>query len=193
MVASVQVTTSDLARLSHALEEAGQVGLRTEFRKAMRLNADRIVKAEKAAVMELSSKAKHTKKQTAQFAASELRGRKSVNINQFDNAIRHAGLRRSIANSIGRIIRYKGDEVGVVVRVHSSKMPPGMEKLPRLTNRGKWGHPFLGRRDIWVDQTTSPPSWWENTGRREYPQVRADIELVIKAYAAKLARATGGY
>jgi len=191
MVASVRLEAPRLAALVKAMEDGGQTELRKEFAKSLRKTTEEVLRAEKAAVMGLSSKAKHTAKQKARFAATELGRKKQININQFDKAVQNAGLRQSIANSIGRIIRYRGKDVGVRVRAQSSKMPPGMGKLPRHTNRGKWGHPFLGHRDIWVDQTTTPAGWWELTGRREYPKVRADIEQVIKEYEKKILKAAG--
>lgn len=187
---SVKVEAPDLAGLVAAMNAAGQDKLRKDLAKSLRQSADKIVRAEQQAVMGLSSKAKHTKKQTAQHAAKEIGKRKNVSSDKFFAAIEGAGLRRSISNSIERLIRYRGKDVGVRVRARASKMPSGMERLPRLTNKGKWGHPFMGHRNIWVNQTTSPAHWWTKTGQDAHADVRREIELVLKAYAQKL-RAKG--
>jgi len=193
-IVSVRVEAPALAHLVAQMNKT-QKGkeLRKDMAKSLRKSADKVVKAEKAAVMGLSSKAKHTKKQTARYAATELGRRKKISDARMAQAIQGAGLRRSIANSIERIIRYQGADVGVRVRARASKMPPGMSKLPKLTNKGSWTHPYLGHRDIIVKQTTSPAGWWSKTGEQHYPEIRAEMELVLKAYAAKLARLNGGF
>ncbi len=193
-IVSVKVEIPNLAALVSEMNktERGQA-LRKEMAKGLRKSADKIVVAEKSAVMGLSSKAKHTQKQTARYAATELGRRKKISDARMTKAIEGAGLRRSIANSIERLIRYRGNDVGVRVRARASKMPPGMSKLPKLTNKGSWTHPFLGHRNIIVKQTTSPAGWWSKTGEQHYPEVRAEMELVLKAYAAKLARLDGGF
>jgi len=194
VTASVGVTISspDLEQLAAALAAASPE-LRKEFGKAMRKVAKDVVAKEKEAVLGLSSNAKHTQRQTATFAANTLRGRKSVSVNAFTAAIEHAGLRRSIANSIGAVIRYQGNDVGVRVRAGSSKMPKGMEKLPRLTNKGRWAHPIMGRGGNTVVQTVNPPGWWWKARDEVRDQAIADFQKVLQEFAVKLAHKRVGY
>jgi hypothetical protein len=189
---TITVQSPDLAKLAAELADASPE-LRKEFGKAMRKVAKDVVAKEKEAVLGLSSNAKHTQRQTATFAANALRGRKSVSLNALTAAIEHAGLRRSIANSIGAIIRYQGNDVGVRVRARSSKMPKGMERLPQLTNRGRWAHPIMGRGGNTVVQTVNPPGWWWKARDEARDQAIADFNLVLKSYAQKLARFKAGY
>lgn len=185
-IISMKVDGAELARVAAELKKADK-RLRRDFGKAMREAADRGVKAQQDAVMGLSSSAKHTKKETARFAANELRGRKSVSVDTFFQAVEHAGLRRSIANSIKPIIRYQGSDVGVRIRARSSLMPEGMEALPKATNRGVWGHPIFGKGgSSAVIQRTNPAGWWRKTRDRIFQDVKRDIEEVVRRFAAEI-------
>lgn len=160
--------------------------LRREFGKKMRDIARDAVKAERAAVMGISSKARHTKRQRAMHAANQLRNRKNITDRKIETALKGAGLRKSIANSINAIIRYQGADVGVRIRAQSSKMPPGMQRLPQLTNKGSWTHPILGKAPGSVRQTTSPPQWWSKTRDQVRQKARADFDQLLQEYAKKI-------
>lgn len=183
---SVKVEPPDLACVAAGLAKASPE-LRREFGKEMRKIAKTAVTAERQAVLGLSSKAQHTRKQSAIHAANQLRGRKKVTEKSVMNALQGAGLRKSISNSINAIIRYQGADVGVRIRAQSSKMPPGMQRLPQLTNRGSWSHPIFGKGGNTVRQTTSPPGWWSKAREEIYKQARKDFERLLQEYGNKVA------
>jgi hypothetical protein len=144
-----------------------------------------VMREEKKAVLGLSSKGERTNKQTAIHAANTLKGKKEISLNKFDKAVRTAGLRQSVANAIGRTIRYQGKDVGVRIRARASKMPPGMSRLPKKMNKGKWVHPVMGNRNVWVGQRVNPPGWFDQTNRRMFPKIQSQVEAVVREYADK--------
>lgn len=186
-IISAKVEPPDLACVAAGLAKASPE-LRREFGKEMRKIAKTAVQAERQAVMGLSSKAKHTPKQSAMHAANQLRGRKKVTEQSVARALQGAGLRKSIANSINAIIRYQGNDVGVRIRAQSSKMPPGMQRMAAHTNRGKWTHPIFGKGGpAAVTQTTSPPMWWWKARDEIARQAQSDFERLLQDYAKKVA------
>lgn len=190
MLDSYKVELPDLATVAAGLGKGTE--LRREFGKAMRTAAKDAVEAERNAVLGLSSKARHTRRELATHAANELRGRKKVTDRSVRSALEGAGLRKSIANSINAIIRYQGKDVGVRIRAQSSKMPKGMGRLPALTNRGQWTHPIFGKGgSAAVTQTTSPNQWWSKTREEIYKQARKDFEALLQEYAKKVAKNVG--
>lgn len=187
---SVKVEPPDLACVAAGLAKASPE-LRREFGKEMRKIAKTAVTAERQAVLGLSSKARHTRKQSAIHAANQLRGRKKVTEKSVMNALQGAGLRKSISNSINAIIRYQGTDVGVRIRAQSSKMPRGMERLPALTNKGQWSHPIMGKGGPGaVTQTTSPAQWWWKGRDQAARQAQRDFERLLHDYANKIASNT---
>jgi hypothetical protein len=191
-IVSVSVTTSpDLAVIAAALK-AGDKELNREMRKALRIEADKLVALEKAAVMGLSSKGtKGSNAAQANKAFAELRGKKKITDAKIGAALGRAGLRQSVSNSIGKIIRYQGNDVGIRVRAQASKMPPGMDGLPRMMNRGKWRHPFFGGKKFY-GQTVSPPRFWDSTAREQRDEIIKSMESVLIDFERRLARKING-
>jgi len=185
-IVSVKVDGAELARVVKLLEiRADGKELRKQLNSAMRKATDEVIREEKKAVLGLSSKGERTNMQTAVYAANTLKSKKAVSLNKFDKTVRTAGLRQSVANSIGRIIRYQGKDVGVRIRARASKMPPGMSRLPKKMNKGKWRHPIMGNRNAWVIQQVNPPGWFDATNRRMFPKIQSQVEAVVREYAEK--------
>lgn len=185
-VVSVKVDGHELERVVKQLAtlENGKE-LRKQLNSAMRKATDEVIREEKKAVLGLSSKGERTNKQTAIHAANALKRKKEISSRQFFKAVETAGLRQSVANSIQRIIRYQGKDVGVRIRARASKMPAGMSRLPKKMNRGKWVHPVLGNRNVWVGQRVNPPGWFDQTNRRMFPKIQSQVEAVVREYADK--------
>lgn len=185
-VVSVKVDGAELARVVKLLENhANGKELRKQLNAAMRKATDEVMREEKKAVLGLSSKGERSKKQTAIHAANTLKGKKEVSLKTFDKAVQTAGLRQSVANSIGRTIRYQGKDVGVRIRARASKMPPGMSRLPKKMNKGKWRHPVMGNRNVWAGQLVNPPGWFDQTNKRMFPKIQHQVELVVREFAEK--------
>lgn len=185
-IVSVSVQSPDLERIAKKL--MGDKELNRDMRKALRQQADLLIAAEKAAVMGLSSKgSKGSQAAQANKAYAELRGKKKITDAKIGAAIGRAGLRQSVSNSIGKIIRYQGNDVGIRVRAQASKMPPGMAGLPRMMNRGKWRHPFFGGKEFY-GQTVSPPRFWDETSREKHPAIIKAMQEVLVDFERRFDR-----
>ena len=185
-VVSVKVDGHELERIVKQLAIIAEgKELRKQLNSSLRKATNEVMREEKKAVLGLSSKGERTNKQTAIHAANTLKGKKEISLNKFDKAVRTAGLRQSVANAIGRTIRYQGKDVGVRIRARASKMPPGMSRLPKKMNRGKWVHPMMGNRNVWVGQRVNPPGWFDQTNRRMFPKIQSQVEAVVREYADK--------
>ena len=185
-VVSVKVDGHELERIVKQLAIIAEgKELRKQLNSSLRKATDEVMREEKKAVLGLSSKGERTNKQTAIHAANTLKGKKEISLNKFDKAVRTAGLRQSVANAIGRTIRYQGKDVGVRIRARASKMPPGMSRLPKKMNKGKWVHPVMGNRNVWVGQRVNPPGWFDQTNRRMFPKIQSQVEAVVREYADK--------
>jgi hypothetical protein len=185
-VVSVKVDGHELERIVKQLAIIAEGReLRKQLNSSLRKATDEVMREEKKAVLGLSSKGERTNKQTAIHAANTLKGKKEISLNKFDKAVRTAGLRQSVANAIGRTIRYQGKDVGVRIRARASKMPAGMSRLPKKMNKGKWVHPVLGNRNVWVGQRVNPPGWFDQTNRRMFPKIQSQVEAVVREYADK--------
>lgn len=190
-VVSVSVQSPDLERVAKLLK-AGDKDLNREMRKALRVEADKLIALEKAAVMGLSSKGtKGSASAQANKAFAELRGKKKITDAKIGAALGRAGLRQSVSNSIGKIIRYQGNDVGIRVRAQASKMPPGMDGLPRMMNRGKWRHPFFGGKQFY-GQTVTPPRFWDDTAREQRAEIIKAMEHVLVDFERRLERKMNG-
>jgi hypothetical protein len=90
------------------------------------------------------------------------------------------GLRRNIAKGVTRKITYTGKTQGVRIRADAKYLPDAQRVLVKATNRGKVRHPVYGS-DTWVDQSFSPPGWFDNTMATEGPIVRDKIATVARS------------
>jgi len=101
-------------------------------------------------------------------------------------------LSSAIANSVKVEIRYTGRYTGVNIRASGAKMPnKNMRRLPKYVDQGSWRHPVFpsGPREDWewADQTSWAQGWFTDTGRKELPEVRKDMEATINTYVRYLA------
>lgn len=201
MPGAFTVSAPDFARVAAALKSQSPA-LRKEFGWAVRKAAANVVAAEKAAALAVDSKgAKASGKAQAAliaFSMGRTKAQRSKSIAQYqlnnlafrkrvDALGKTVGLRQSIANSIGAIIRYQGKDVGVRVRARSSKMPPGMGNMARNVNRGRWVHPMFGNKSVVVVQKSSPPNWFYTAADRPREQFKKDMEQIVQWYAHLLA------
>lgn len=92
----------------------------------------------------------------------------------------HTGLRKNIARGITRKITYSGTRGGVRIRADAKYLPADQRVLVVATNRGKVRHPVLGDRNIWVDQTFSPPGWFDRTLKLAGPKIVSDINMAAR-------------
>ncbi len=60
-------------------------------------------------------------------------------------------------------------------------------RLPRYVDRGSWRHPVYGSRSAWVVQQSWAPGWFTDTGRKELPEVRTDMEATLNDFVRYLA------
>jgi len=101
-------------------------------------------------------------------------------------------LSSAIANSVRVEVRYTGRYTGVNIRASGAKMPnKNMRRLPKYVDQGSWRHPVFpsgDRKDWeWADQASWAPGWFTDTGRKELPEVRKDMEATINTYVRYLA------
>jgi len=185
-IVSVSVQTPDLESVAKKL--MGDKQLNRDMKKALRQQADLLVASEKAAVMGLSSKGlKGSNAAQAAKAFAELRGKKKITDAKIGAALGRAGLRQSVSNSIGRIIRYQGNDVGIRVRAQASKMPPGMDTMPRAMNKGKWRHPLYGGKEFYT-QTVSPPRFWDQTSVERRDEIIKAMQQVLVDFERRFDR-----
>ncbi len=76
----------------------------------------------------------------------------------------YRNLRARIANSL-EIETTGGVDPSVFVVSKASKMGDAAY-LPARTNEGRWRHPVMGNKNVWVTQT-SRQGWFDGTARKE--------------------------
>lgn len=93
-----------------------------------------------------------------------------------------------IANSVRVEVRYTGRYTGVNIRASGARMgEKSARRLPRYVDRGSWRHPVYGNRSAWVVQQSWAPGWFTDTGRKELPEVRKDMEATLNDFVRYLA------
>lgn len=73
------------------------------------------------------------------------------------------GLRANIAKGLATKITYGGFRSGIRIRAAPTFLPANQATLIHHTNKGSVRHPVFGDREVWVDQTFSPPGWFDRT------------------------------
>jgi hypothetical protein len=92
------------------------------------------------------------------FAESKAR-RKSGAVKR--RAFANRGLRNSTARAVRTQVKSSKRSATVRIRVQGSLLPPDQRDLPSYMNSGRWRHPVMGNRRVWVTQTTSPRRWFD--------------------------------
>jgi len=152
-----------LARTVRQYEDGRE--LRKQLRVALKRSAERVQRAEQAAVQALPSQGENAR-----------RGRPS--------------LRRSIARATQVRVRTAGARAGVMVWVNPRRMPPGQHNLPAymegLRPFHRWRHPVYGNPDVWVSQR--PRQWFYRTAARFETAAQRDAARAIDAIARDIER-----
>ena len=92
-----------------------------------------------------------------------------------------------IANSVRVVVRYTGRYTGVNIRASGGRMgEKSARRLPRYVDRGSWRHPVYGG-PAWVTQQSWAQGWFTDTGRKELPEVRKDMEATLNDFVRYLA------
>ena len=168
--------------LLNAAFKAADPKLRREMLKSMRKAAEPVKTAQQGAVRGLSSSGGGGGGLArALYAAENYRGTSLSG--QARAAERNRGLRDAAANATRVEARGAGRDVGVNIRTRSTHMPPDQKKLPRYMDRGQWRHPVYGG-SAWVTQTTSPPGWFLQTGRKMRPEVVSELTKTVERFWA---------
>jgi len=172
MTASLSVDIEpDLAAVTARLKQYAEGGgkeLKKQLAREMRGLGDRVVTAEKDAVMRL-----------------KIRGVKSGNRFRNKRGGRRGegkGIRGPVADSIIKRNRLSGQTVGVEIRASRSRMPAGMANMPRNLNKGSWRHPLFGDRGSWYDQVASPPGFFVQARKEMEPVIRRELQALAQKY-----------
>lgn len=80
-----------------------------------------------------------------------------------------------------------GRSATVEIRSMVKLMPPNQRKLPRHMNIGKWRHPVMGNRAVWVGQTVMPPGWFDRPATRGGSKIRDSAVDVVNDITRKIA------
>lgn len=57
----------------------------------------------------------------------------------------------------------------------------------RATDQGRLRHPVFGNREVWVTQQVKP-GWFTESGRRQLPEVRQEVQRALVDIAQEVAR-----
>lgn len=176
MPADVSITVApDVAAIARKLKELDAAGggrLKNELAAAMRKIGKQFVEAEKASIR-----------------GTKVKGVKRNNVVRNKRGLPKGsgqGIREPIARAIvsrNRLTNTKKTVAGIEIRVSSSKMPQGMEKIPSYAQRGLIRHPLFGDRSQWYSQVVTPAAWWSNTGREQLKLAREDLIKVCNDFA----------
>lgn len=178
MPARVEIRgTAEFRRVAARLKAAGNGELRRELGKNMRAAAEPVVQAMRSAVMATSSAGVRGGggQQRREFTVGRARS-SSERIRR--RAAAGRGLRASVGRTLKTRVSTGGRSAKVEIRSQMKLMPPNQRKLPRHMNTGKWRHPVMGNRDVWVSQTTAPPGWFDrpaNKGGRKIRDTAVDV------------------
>lgn len=102
------------------------------------------------------------------------------------------GLRQAIASQIKPEIRASGRDTGVRIRVKNKNMPRGFKWAAKRFNDTKsWRHPLFGNRDVWIEQSSGDPNWFDREVMQDKEAYEAQIMDAIEAMADRIARRAG--
>lgn len=94
-------------------------------------------------------------------------------------AFRGRGLRTTTAGALRTVVKTGGRSAVVRIEVNLARMPRDQRTLPGYMDTGKWRHPVMGNRNVWVAQTATPPGWFSTTVPRHGPRMRDQAYDVI--------------
>jgi hypothetical protein len=152
--------------------------LQRELSVALRGIGDKMVDAERAAIMGLTIRG--VKGSSRKGSERIRRGGKTKGSGK--------GIRGPMAAAVTRKNQFTGKGAGVEVRISGSKMAainPGTNKIPTEANLGHFRHPVFGNRKTWAGQNVSPAYWWDKTRQAQRPMVEAEFKKVIEEFKAK--------
>lgn len=178
-MAEVKLSVSgqaELKALAARLKAAGDKGLRSELRKAIK-------KATGPAVRDVQQAAR-----TMKVTGARGGGKKARRLHYTGKRAAKGGhgLRATIARATRAEIKPGGD-ARVTIRTYARYLPMDQRKLPRYLDRPKgWRHPVFGDRADWVTQYGEP--WFASTLIRHGPAVRREILAAMKTVAEKIAK-----
>jgi hypothetical protein len=113
-----------------------------------------------------------------------LQGRSAAGIARLP---KHTGLRKNIARGVTRKITYRGFSTGVRIRAAGTYLPDDQRVLIGKTNSGKnFRHPVMGDTERWVDQSFSPPGWFDKTMKKYGPEAIRKIDAAARDALRKL-------
>lgn len=187
MPARVEIRgTREFRLVAARLRAAGNGELRRELGRNMRAAAEPVITAMRQAVMATDSAGVRGGggQQRREFTVG--RARKST-----ERIKRRAAAGRGLRATVGRTLRTKmstgARSTRVEIRSQAKLMPPSQRRLPRHMNTGKWRHPVMGNREVWVGQTVSPPGWFDRPANRGGRKIRASAVDVVNNINRKIA------
>jgi hypothetical protein len=150
--------------------------LRRELTKGIREDTKELEDAAKDAIRGTNSDAKTTGGGQGQ---REEHARSRSRTGRLPTSGGGHGLRNNIARGVTRKITFKGSRMGVRIRVDGKYLPASQKSLIHATNKGKWRHPAgwgRNRGSVWVEQTSTPPEWFDQTMREKGPDAIDKID-----------------
>jgi hypothetical protein len=158
----------------------GPKDVRKAMNKAIKAATDPAERELKAAIMAIESegKAGGGRAQRSGYLAGRSKSGKLPT---------HTGLRKNISRGVGRKITYRGFSTGVRIRAAGTYLPADQRQLIGKTNSGKtFRHPIMGDTERWVDQSFSPPGWFDKTMKKYGPEAIRKIDAAARDALRKL-------
>ena len=180
MPVSLQIVgAEELHRTAARLKqvEGGRQVLR-EMTRSMRATAKPAQQDAQRAVRSLHSAGVRGGGGQQRRAFTESRARKLTEATK-RRAFRGRGLRTTTASALRTVVRTGARSAVVRIEVNKSRMPRDQRELPGHMDTGKWRHPVMGNKKVWVTQTAAPPGWFSDTVPRHGPRMRDQAYDVI--------------
>lgn len=187
MPARVEIRgTRDFRVVAGKLKAAGNGQLRRELGRNMREAARPMVTAMQQAVQATESAGVRGGggQQRREFTLG--RAKKTTELIR-----KRAAVGRGLRSTVARTLRIKmttgARSARVEIRSDTKLMPAGQRKLPRHMNTGRWRHPVMGNRDVWVGQTVTPPGWFDRPAGRGGRRIQNAARDVVNDINRKIA------
>lgn len=171
----------EFARKARAAGSEGK-GLLREIRRALQDGAEPVAEDARANVRALSSQGGRGSARAARTAFQLGKRKKPISEGAKFKLHASTGLRSSTARATKVQVTTSGKAARARFRVQTSMMPPDQRQLPWHMNSGKWRHPVLGNRDVWVTQTVSPDGWFDRAMTRGGPKVRQHAFDTVESF-----------
>lgn len=98
-----------------------------------------------------------------------------------------------LASRVRPQVRLSGRSAGVRVRIAQTPNLRGFKMAARRLNRKKWRRPVFGNTEVWVEQRSPMPGFFDDTLAAGRAQYRAAVVGAMKKLADRLtARKFGG-